>query len=103
MHGEAFHTASPRKAGLGEVGLCKSGSRQWQSWPFKIHIYSSASFGEQDCCSARDEHGGRLHQTYGFGGKEERGRCWQERAHRWVKLGLPNSAEKVKNFFCLPV
>lgn len=103
VHGEAFHIASPWKAGLGEVGLCRWGSHQWQNWPFKIHIYLSASFGDQDCCSAGDNRGDRLHQTYRFGGEEERGRGWQERVRRWVKFRLPNSAEKVKNSFCLLV
>lgn len=65
--------------------------------------YSSASFGGQDCCSAGDKHGGHLHQSCGCGREEERGRCWQERARRCLKFGLPNSAEKVRNFFCLLV
>lgn len=98
-HREALHTASPWKAGLGEVGLCRCGSRPWQNWSFKIHIYSSASLGGQDCRSARDERGGHLHQAYRFIREDERGRCWQERTCTCIKFGLPNSAEKVKMSF----
>lgn len=102
-HREALRTASPWKAGLREVGPRRLGSHPWQNWLFKIHIYSSASFGGQGCRSARDEHGGRLRQTYRFSREDERRRCWQERTCSCVKFGLPNSAEKVKNIFCLLV
>lgn len=101
VHWEAPQRASPWKAGPGGVGPCRWGGCQWQNWKStSTHQHRLVT----KVTAVLRRTWGPFASDFRIWWRGGKGRCWQERARRWVEFrSLPASAEKVKKFFCLLV